>query len=128
MLQTGLDPIVGIGVSVGIGLVLVVIAFAVVKRSATLGQWKVLGMALGIAVLATAIGLLVSLLSVPESPPYEPAPVATALAAVALPGVLLMNVFGRHSLDAIPYFGGFVLNIAMWSTIAYAVLQRVRRA
>jgi hypothetical protein len=43
-----------------------------------------------------------------------------------MPGVALMNVFGRRALDDPIYFAGFGLNVFIWSTVLYLVLRRGR--
>jgi hypothetical protein len=35
-----------------------------------------------------------------------------------------MNLFGSRSLDDVPFFSGFALNILVWSACAYAALRK----
>ena len=119
------DPLPWVAFSMGLGAVLV---FAAAILLARLGsrplRWRRLLVAVAIALGLTIIGIAINLLTAPESF----GGLLTIAAVITMPGVVMMNVFGRRSLDAPFFFGGFALNILVLASCAYAVLRRVQRA
>jgi hypothetical protein len=124
-LLTLLDPLGKILISMAIGAALVFLVSALVSRLVRRSlRWPQLVQAVSIAIGVTIIGLVVNFLTSPDPPPALLWP----LGALTMPGVLAMNIFGRRSLEDLPYFGGFALNIVLLTTCAYAALRKFRRA
>jgi hypothetical protein len=115
------DPIIGILIAMGIGVAVVCvggIAFGRLRHKSP--RWRRLLFSVAIALGLTIAGLGFNFFSAPGSF----GGVGSVISALLMPGVAVMNVFGRHSLEDLPFFGGFVLNIWVLSGCAYAVLRR----
>jgi hypothetical protein len=119
------DPIVGIVISMVLGAALVSgVAIALGKLSGKPLRGRRLLLSVAIALGLTISGLVLNFFT----PPNSFGGIVTVVAVPLMPGVFVMNVFGRHSLDDLPFFGGFALNVLILSTCAYTVLRRTQRA
>ena len=85
-----------------------------------------LSLSLAIALAVTATGVLVGFLTSPEGSRELPRLVLKIVGVVLLPGIWAMNIFGRHSLDSLLYFGSFALSTAVWSVLAYILVGKHR--
>ena len=119
------DPIVGIVISMVLGAALVGGAGIVLGRlSGKHLRGRRLLLSVVIALGLTVSGLVLNFLTSPSTS----GGIVTIIAVLLMPGVAVMSVLGRHSLDDLPFFGGFVLNILFLASCAYAVLRRTQRA
>ena|SRR5450755_2880380 len=122
-LLTVLRPLDKIVMWMMVGAIVVLVAAMLLSKSGRSVRWPHVWTAIAIALSMTAIGLAFNFFTSPDSHPA-----LWPIAAVAMPGVLVMNIFGRRSLEDALFFGGFVLNIVLLSSCAYALLRRFRRA
>ena len=129
-LLTVLRPLDKIVMWMMVGAIVVLVAAILLSKSGRSVRWPHVWTAIAIALSMTAIGLALNFFTYPESPPALPDshPAFWLISAVTMPGVLAMNIFGRRSLEDAFFFGGFVLNIVLLSSCAYALLRRFRRA
>jgi hypothetical protein len=119
------DPIVRILISMALGAAVVCGAGIVLgKLRQRPPSWRRLFLSVAIALGLTIAGLGFNFFTAPGSF----GGIGTIVAAMMLPGVAVTNVFGRNSLEDLPFFGGFVLNVLVWSGCAYAVLHKTQRA
>src|SRR5215831_88113 len=112
------NPIVGIAISMVLGAALVsgvAIALGRVRGKPLRGRRLLLSLVVAFGL--TISGLVLNFVTSPNSF----GGILTVIVVPLMPGVFAMNVFGRHSLDDLPFFGGFVLNILILSSCAYAV-------
>ena len=119
------NPIVGIVISMAIGALLVCgagIALGYFARKPL--RWRRLLLSVAVALGLTIAGLAFNFLTAPNSF----GGVGTVISTLMMPGVAVMNVFGSQSLNDLPFFSGFALNILVWSGCAYAALRGTQRA
>jgi hypothetical protein len=122
VIDSSLLPGIVLATACGAAFALVALA-AFAHRNGSI-RWRPVVGSVVVALVVALAGVLVSVLFAPDGDPGPPGWIRGAVAAALTPGSALMWLLGPRALDTVPYFGGFALNIVVWSILAYVVISR----
>jgi hypothetical protein len=122
--ELGLLSGIGLAMLGGAGLALV--AFVVLARHREIPvEWRRVLTAVVLAGLVTVVGMLINLLFGPNTPGAHAWVKVPAL--LAMPGLLVAGLLAGHKIEPISFFGGFALNMVLWTFLGYLLVGRLNR-